>query len=797
MPHNGNIGQINLHRPNGENAEFPFINLYKLAGAVTGVGSSIIEPDRYSADGYPLSSTGTDGAFRRVYFPHPDKRSGNYKIRWLGRCALALNQYTTVSGSPGSVATDGECVITPTGDEEGLTYLKYVDVGFASIDDGNPPRHLEIFHTEDETDYDAGEIFNPVFLERVSKFGTIRFLNTRESNSSQVTHWLHERPESFASYGSPYCPPGGYKGTTTNTGDAYAITIPGFVVEDKAWMVIKFNATSSGTSPTLSVNGGAAIPILDSGGLLLDSTIKPQSGSFSPLVYDADLNVWCKSMNAFGDAAGFRPGWPIGIALRLCKEAGAHPWFLSPHLTLDPLTDHLTEMATACKEYAETEATWMVPRFEPPNEIFNTIFTQTTYFWGKGAAQWGGSANFSQEDDYYGRIGSIMGAELASVYGGTAAATGKYEFICGAQQPNIGATLDATRFDKRRSGKHVSVDAGTPASTYYTRMAPAMYGRLGADVQDALDAAYDLGYITDPTERIAFADAFVRSTPHATGTGLGELFVQWKEYCEARNLVYTTYEGALGFDYPTLDTRDTITAVTKGATTVATVSAGTVFPPVGEVFSVFGTVGMTQLNSFAVTFSGGGSANINGGNVMTVGRRVRFTNSGGALPTGVALATTYYVVSAGNPFQVSATEGGVAITFAGAGTGTHGCAPLYEVISYNTGAKTVTFDVDSTSFSDWVSDGTLNYTDTRVLRTALTETMKLCDAFGVVAAGIQTQFRLYGGVEPSAYRTCGNDAWGKCFPTIYDPTPEFDALAEWSTAPNTGAKVMKLSLTAS
>ncbi len=55
------------------------------------------------------------------------------------------------------------------------------------------------------------------------------------------------------------------------------------------------------------------------------------------------------------------------------------------------------------------------------------------------------------------------------------------------------------------------------------------------------------------------------------------------------------------------------------------------------------------------------------------GDAVTFTNSGGALPTGISAATTYYVVSAAtNSFKVSATLGGAAVDItAAAGGGTH------------------------------------------------------------------------------------------------------------------------------
>jgi hypothetical protein len=59
---------------------------------------------------------------------------------------------------------------------------------------------------------------------------------------------------------------------------------------------------------------------------------------------------------------------------------------------------------------------------------------------------------------------------------------------------------------------------------------------------------------------------------------------------------------------------------------------------------------------------------------LLAGDRVRFTNTGGALPAGLAAATNYFVIASGltaNAFKVSATVGGAAVDITDTGTGTH------------------------------------------------------------------------------------------------------------------------------
>ena len=56
------------------------------------------------------------------------------------------------------------------------------------------------------------------------------------------------------------------------------------------------------------------------------------------------------------------------------------------------------------------------------------------------------------------------------------------------------------------------------------------------------------------------------------------------------------------------------------------------------------------------------------------------SNSGGALPTGLAASTRYFVKDATpNNFRVSLTPGGAAVTISGAGTGTHSMYALGSV----------------------------------------------------------------------------------------------------------------------
>lgn len=84
----------------------------------------------------------------------------------------------------------------------------------------------------------------------------------------------------------------------------------------------------------------------------------------------------------------------------------------------------------------------------------------------------------------------------------------------------------------------------------------------------------------------------------------------------------------------------------------------------------------------AVAFTVDTSTNeiIKAGHGLIVGDEIVLTNSGGALPTGLAVSTIYFVRSATlNRFTVSEEPGGEAVNISGAGTGTHSYRALGHV----------------------------------------------------------------------------------------------------------------------
>ena len=83
------------------------------------------------------------------------------------------------------------------------------------------------------------------------------------------------------------------------------------------------------------------------------------------------------------------------------------------------------------------------------------------------------------------------------------------------------------------------------------------------------------------------------------------------------------------------------------------------------------TTGVTVEMTNTFTASGTTGLATHAGHIVKDGYRIRVSNSGGALPSGLAASTPYYAVNVtDSSFGLAATPGGVSV-IAGAGTGTN------------------------------------------------------------------------------------------------------------------------------
>jgi hypothetical protein len=230
--------------------------------------------------------------------------------------------------------------------------------------------------------------------------------------------------------------------------------------------------------------------------------------------------------------------------------------------------------------------------------------------------------------------------------------------------------------------------------------------------------------------------------------------------------------------------------VTVGANT--TLSSGSSVSGVGAIVggavSFTGVGGMTQLNTvtFAPSFVGGGSANIGGANSMLLNQAVSFLQTSGTaytVPSEIVAGAPYYVVSAGNPFQISKTRGGTPLTFAGAMSFGLSALPGWFVTAVS--GNQITLDVDATGFGAYTSGGTLSYNrSNQQVNNLRIDGRKATDLLWFVwgnktpIPSLYLSFQKSGLVFPSKFSMTsdGRDCWGGIQPSIYASTP---TTGEW------------------
>jgi hypothetical protein len=598
MPHNGHRAQCNPWFLNFGN-EFAFINHIKnMAELAYQSGGARVDPSTLNDFGLPTSGDGVFGVF---WIPSQTDRPGNWVVKWTGTLDVNRRSFTHTVVSGSTSGSNGRFVLTPTGNPDSSGGLR-IDLGCQGFDDEDPCTDWAFVHEDDEEAFDNGEIYTEKFKEIAGKFGVIRFLDWMPAGGLSLPLWSQRKPLNYVSYAANYAPAAFYRGATTNVGDDYTIDLgDGGTPADKDCHLIFFNASAS--TSTVTING---IGVGSNSGDGFATTERPLANRYAFIFYDADLGIWLKrgGDTALGNRF-FPQRVPMEAILRLCKDVGAHPWLHIPFTALDPMTDMTTQMASFVKAYTESEASWMIPRFEPCNEVWNSAggFDATRYAWNKAQVRAGWGGGDFQHSDWYGRALSWMGEAIHGVYNPTGAKSSwPYQVIC-AVQTNSGAPSGS---DARLGGKHVSVDGGDPASDWATHVAVANYfnaGMVGSTTAlrttPELQMAYDYS-IGDAEEQAAIADEYAAATLIASDTTsiptVLDRLDDWKDWADGFGLGLCFYEGGFSPDDPTANTTATITGITNADPGVITVASGSTLPPVGSSVSVAGTSGSTGIN---------------------------------------------------------------------------------------------------------------------------------------------------------------------------------------------------------
>jgi hypothetical protein len=549
--------QVNLNFL-GNDGAYPFLNCMKTAqnwGLIDNTGWPDLST--LDSDGYPITIANpgryNSGVYTVFFVPSQANRPGDYVITWSGNGTIFCGMNNTpVSGNKTSTNGSGRYVFSTTDS-------RFV-VGISAV--GNPHiTNMQVFYVNDEAALNAGQVFGARFKQRLmeANFGVVRFLNWQPGNVTNVTTWATRKPITYMTYLGSELRASLYAGFTTNAGAAYSATLPGFGLVDKAAVIVNFNAGHNGPC-TLNVNGTGNINILSEYATPLVQWSYPIAGNTSQtiatLIYDATLNAWIKQgADTASNSTGLNNGVPPELMVRLCAEIGAHPYFVTPPLAIDPATDFIPSLAAYCRDNGPS---WMIPRFEGPNETWNygAGFYSTQYAVAKATA-YGWGADYH---NWYGKAMSVLGQAVSQVYGNNRA---KYQVICGVQtaygaDPVYGT---ASHNDRLASTKYLSQSpqAGYTASAaknWVTHICCAQYYISSEDgsAQEVSDAAAFAAASGNASVQTSLAAAYAATSNSGAGQYTlllcAALYANWKKWAMSFNVnKMCGYEGGYSPDY--------------------------------------------------------------------------------------------------------------------------------------------------------------------------------------------------------------------------------------------------------
>lgn len=569
--------------------EYAFLNVVKTAqnwgyGAAPNANAEV-DPALLDENGYPTSIQ-TGGYYAVCYVPL-SWVGQSLTVQWDGGGTIRVPGTDAVGSTASSNGSTNNSITCTCADQRLLVGAT------ASNASPNHIKNIRVSLTGTETTLlNSGEVFRPEFKDKLLEagFGVLRFMDWQANNTTNMTDWASRKPVTYFSYsayewrntassGRPklYC------GETTNSGNAYSITGNGDGVPSSGAPIhmqviqLKFSAdaTTSGGA-TLDLNGTGAKPILAWWGeaLSVDGNSYPLANYFSSptygtAVYDAELNsgngAWLLygAQQAWG-SVGIKNGVPPELCLQLAAEVGAHAWFVAPRFALEAPTDHMPSLAAYCRDNAPS---WMIPRFETPNETFNTGnagFHNGVYGRNKANVRWG-SADQKMAHGYW---ASILGQAVAAAYGvaqADAKTQTRYHLVNGVQT----ASGSTSFYDQHlSSAAYVGQVAAAPAGyskavgvaeawRWTTHIAVAQYftpADYGSSEETAAVAAYQSA---DATTKNALLDNYLMGLTRTNGGGspytatfaLAQ-FAAWKTWAQSFSVnKMCGYEGCFSPDY--------------------------------------------------------------------------------------------------------------------------------------------------------------------------------------------------------------------------------------------------------
>jgi len=178
-----NIG-MNLSAVSYWGTEEPFVDRFHTAGnwlAKDATGKDVSSTLALDANGYPTKLAGV--------------ATLNVMIGMDPQSAAPTDEYVlTYSGTAGKISISNAHIVSQTAgkvvfDFTGGDYKPAAGITFSSLDAANPISDVHVVRADQQALFDAGELFNPTFVSKLSQWGEARFMEWEYTNASPTVSW--------------------------------------------------------------------------------------------------------------------------------------------------------------------------------------------------------------------------------------------------------------------------------------------------------------------------------------------------------------------------------------------------------------------------------------------------------------------------------------------------------------------------------------------------------------------------------------------------------------------------------
>ena len=178
---------VNLCGVNDWSQEHPFLNRVKSSRLINGDWSAATTDPQ----GTPPDSMYASGG--HIYVPFDPLSVGicnDYVLRWKGTAKIG-----TIAGGTRVSEAPGEVVFTYGRTDTNQSWFDVYD-----LDRADPLREVSVVRADQRAGYDAGEVFNPAFLDKMRGLGCLRHMDWGATNDQRCVRWADRALPSAMTY---------------------------------------------------------------------------------------------------------------------------------------------------------------------------------------------------------------------------------------------------------------------------------------------------------------------------------------------------------------------------------------------------------------------------------------------------------------------------------------------------------------------------------------------------------------------------------------------------------------------